>query len=194
MSPDVIVVGGGIAGTTVAWELARRGTSVELLEQATLAAGASGRNTATLLHQVEPVVAAMLRESEERYRELQDGDVDFRWTSREELLLARDPAQLRVVEEKAAVMAQQGVGRGRETGAAGRSRGRPRRPARRRVLPPVPPPRRRCVHRRVAVDLAARRGRGDRRAAAHGSTRARGWHPGSPRASASRARGGAFAR
>jgi D-hydroxyproline dehydrogenase subunit beta len=64
--PDVIVVGGGIAGTTVAWELARRGTRVELFEQATLAARASGRNTGTLLHQVEPVVAAMLRESEER--------------------------------------------------------------------------------------------------------------------------------
>jgi glycine/D-amino acid oxidase-like deaminating enzyme len=89
--PGRIVVGGGIAGTTVAWELARRGTRVELFEQATLAAGASGRNTGTLLHQVEPVVAAMLRESEERYRELQDGDVDFRWTQREELLLARDP-------------------------------------------------------------------------------------------------------
>lgn len=109
MSPDVIVVGGGIAGTTTAWELARRGTRVELFEQATLAAGASGRNTGTLLHQVEPIVAAMLRESEARYRELQDGDVDFRWTRREELLLARDPAQLRVVEEKAAVIAQQGV-------------------------------------------------------------------------------------
>jgi glycine/D-amino acid oxidase-like deaminating enzyme len=105
----VIVVGGGIAGTTVAWELARRGTRVELFEQATLGAGASGRNTGTLLHQVEPVVAAMLRESEERYRELQDGDIDFRWTRREELLLARDPGQLRVVEHKAAVLAQQGV-------------------------------------------------------------------------------------
>lgn len=109
MNPDVIVVGGGIAGTTVAWELARRGTRVELFEQAALAAGASGRNTGTLLHQVEPVVAAMLRESEERYRELQDGNVDFRWTQREELLLARDPAQLRVVEQKAAILAQQGV-------------------------------------------------------------------------------------
>jgi glycine/D-amino acid oxidase-like deaminating enzyme len=109
VNPDAIVVGGGIAGTTIAWELARRGTRVELFEQATLAAGASGRNTGTLLHQVEPVVAAMLRESEDRYRELQDGEVDFRWTPREQLLLARDPGQLRVVEAKAAVIAGQGV-------------------------------------------------------------------------------------
>jgi D-hydroxyproline dehydrogenase subunit beta len=109
VSPDVIVVGGGIAGTTIAWELARRGTRVQLFEQAALAAGASGRNTGTLLHQVEPLVAAMLRESEERYHELRDRDVDFRWTQREQLLLARDPEQLRVVNEKAAVIAQQGV-------------------------------------------------------------------------------------
>jgi glycine/D-amino acid oxidase-like deaminating enzyme len=109
VNPDAIVVGGGIAGTTIAWELARRGTRVELFEQATLAAGASGRNTGTLLHQVEPVVAAMLREAEDRYRELQDGEVDFRWTPREQLLLARDPGQLRVVEAKAAVIARQGV-------------------------------------------------------------------------------------
>ncbi|MEN3280331.1 MAG: hypothetical protein V7607_1471 [Solirubrobacteraceae bacterium] len=109
MNPDAIVVGGGIAGTTIAWELARRGVRVELFEQATLAAGASGRNTGTLLHQVEPVVVAMLRESEDRYRELRDGEVDFRWTPREQLLLARDPGQLRVVEEKAAVIAQHGV-------------------------------------------------------------------------------------
>jgi len=109
VNPDVIVVGGGIAGTTIAWELARRGTRVELFEQAALAAGASGRNTGTLLHQVEPLVTAMLRESEERYRELRDGDVDFRWTQREQLLVARDPEQLRVVNEKAAVIARQGV-------------------------------------------------------------------------------------
>jgi glycine/D-amino acid oxidase-like deaminating enzyme len=109
VNPDAIVVGGGIAGTTIAWELARRGTQVTLFEQAVLAAGASGRNTGTLLHQVEPIVATMLRESEARYRELEDGDVDFRWTPRDQLLVARDPSQLRVVEQKAAVIAGQGV-------------------------------------------------------------------------------------
>jgi glycine/D-amino acid oxidase-like deaminating enzyme len=109
MTPDVIVIGGGIAGTTVTWELARRGTKVTLFEQSTLGAGASGRNTGTLLHQVEPLVATMLRESEARYRELEGGDVDFRWRPREELLLARDHEQRRVVEHKAAIIAEQGV-------------------------------------------------------------------------------------
>ena len=46
---DVVVVGGGIAGTSIAWELSRRGSAVTLFEQANLGAGASGRNTGTLL-------------------------------------------------------------------------------------------------------------------------------------------------
>jgi D-hydroxyproline dehydrogenase subunit beta len=106
---DVIVIGGGIAGTTVAWELARRGTSVELLEQGPLAAGASGRNTGTLLHQVEPIVAEMLRASEASYRELQAGEVDFRWTARDEVLVARTAEQSLATATKARIIATRGV-------------------------------------------------------------------------------------
>ena len=98
---EVVVVGGGIAGTTIAWELARRATSVTLFEQGPLAAGASGRNTGTLLHQTEPAVATMLRASEASYREL---DADFAWTPRSQLLLARDEEQLRVARSKGALI------------------------------------------------------------------------------------------
>jgi sarcosine oxidase subunit beta len=61
---DVVVIGGGIMGTSTAWQLARRGAGqVVLLEKATIAAGASGwtgallrrhytnRPEATLAHQ-----------------------------------------------------------------------------------------------------------------------------------------------
>ena len=41
--PDVVVVGGGIVGAACAYELARAGASVALLEREELAAGASGR-------------------------------------------------------------------------------------------------------------------------------------------------------
>src|SRR5215831_19043775 len=41
---DVCVVGAGLAGLTVARELARRGWSVAVLEANRVAAGASGRN------------------------------------------------------------------------------------------------------------------------------------------------------
>lgn len=41
---DVCVVGGGLAGLTIAREVARRGWSVAVLEAGTIASGASGRN------------------------------------------------------------------------------------------------------------------------------------------------------
>ena len=81
---EVAVVGGGIAGTTIACELARRGLRVTLFEQGTLAARASGRNTGTLLHQTEPAVAAMLRASLASYGAL---DTGFGWTPREDAKL-----------------------------------------------------------------------------------------------------------
>ena len=43
-SPDVIVVGAGATGTSIAWRLAEAGMAVLLLEQRGICAGASGRN------------------------------------------------------------------------------------------------------------------------------------------------------
>ncbi len=43
-SPDVIVVGAGVVGTSIAWRLAERGQRVLLLEQRGICSGASGRN------------------------------------------------------------------------------------------------------------------------------------------------------
>jgi glycine/D-amino acid oxidase-like deaminating enzyme len=43
-SPDVIVVGGGVTGTSIAWRLAEAGHRVLLLERRGICAGASGRN------------------------------------------------------------------------------------------------------------------------------------------------------
>jgi sarcosine oxidase subunit beta len=43
-SPDVIVVGGGVTGASIAWRLAENGQRVLLLEQRGICSGASGRN------------------------------------------------------------------------------------------------------------------------------------------------------
>ena len=46
--PDVLIVGGGVIGCAVAYELAKEGLRVTLLEQAGLCAGASGANGALI--------------------------------------------------------------------------------------------------------------------------------------------------
>jgi glycine/D-amino acid oxidase-like deaminating enzyme len=43
-APDVIVVGGGVTGTSIAWRLAQAGKRVLLLERRGICSGASGRN------------------------------------------------------------------------------------------------------------------------------------------------------
>lgn len=72
MSPDVIVVGGGIAGLATAWHLARRGARPLLLErEPLLAAHASGRNAA-VFRQVdgEPTAAALAQRTRQLLGEL----------------------------------------------------------------------------------------------------------------------------
>jgi D-hydroxyproline dehydrogenase subunit beta len=68
--PDVVVVGGGIIGTSCAYELARRGASVTLFEKDEIAAGASGRNLGYLDTSKDPVLAPLARRTLDRYQEI----------------------------------------------------------------------------------------------------------------------------
>ncbi len=69
-SPDVIIVGGGIVGTSAAAFLAGAGARVLLVEREALASGASGANSGVVQHPFDPVLARLYRESLVRYREL----------------------------------------------------------------------------------------------------------------------------
>src|SRR5919204_1847143 len=68
--PDVVVVGGGIIGTSCAYVLARRGASVTLFEKDEIAAGASGRNLGYLDTSKDPVLAPLARRTLDRYLDI----------------------------------------------------------------------------------------------------------------------------
>jgi glycine/D-amino acid oxidase-like deaminating enzyme len=77
--PDVVVVGGGIIGAACAYELARAGASVTLLEREELAAAASGRNNGLWVTPTDPRLLPMARASLARYLEIADeSPVPFR--------------------------------------------------------------------------------------------------------------------
>ncbi|MFM9108983.1 MAG: NAD(P)/FAD-dependent oxidoreductase [Chloroflexota bacterium] len=64
LSADVVVIGGGVNGTSLAWHLAKRGMSVILLEKGALAAGASGKSGALVrMHYTDRYDAALAWQS-----------------------------------------------------------------------------------------------------------------------------------
>jgi sarcosine oxidase subunit beta len=78
--PDVVVIGGGVVGAACAYELARRGATVVLVERDELAAGASGRNQGWFVLSDDPPLRPMSAGSLEMYREVIDGsDVPVRF-------------------------------------------------------------------------------------------------------------------
>jgi glycine/D-amino acid oxidase-like deaminating enzyme len=113
---DVVVVGGGITGVSLAYWLGRGGADVLVLERARLAAGASGRNAGFLLagvassyanavakygHSLAAEVWAFTLENNERFADLLAGRAGWRrggsWTlaaSADEALALQTSAQL----------------------------------------------------------------------------------------------------
>jgi len=89
---EAIVVGGGIAGCTLAYELASRGVKVVLLEQNAIAAESSGRNTGTLLSGPQREVVELLDACADIYSELAQGPVPFEFGRIGHLLISEDEA------------------------------------------------------------------------------------------------------
>lgn len=69
-TPDVVVIGGGIVGTSVAAHLAERGRRVTLIERSGIGAGASGRNSGVVQHPFDPVLVGLHLETVDLYRSL----------------------------------------------------------------------------------------------------------------------------
>ncbi len=106
---EVIVIGGGVAGTSCAYHLARGGTAVLLLERTALAAASSGRSAAFIETQYsEPDRIRMCVYGRNLYAELNDSyPLDFR--VRGKLLLGRTADERRTFEASIALQRELGV-------------------------------------------------------------------------------------
>ncbi|RUX97232.1 MULTISPECIES: FAD-dependent oxidoreductase [unclassified Mesorhizobium] len=113
---EAIVIGGGIAGCTLAYELASNGIKTIVIEQNVIAAESSGRNTGTLLSGPQSEVVQMLDACVPIYEELADGPVPFEFERIGHLLIAEDDETLEKAEATAHCYRQAGVGMERATG------------------------------------------------------------------------------
>ena len=108
-STDVIVVGGGINGASIAFNLAKEGLKVALIEKDFIAAGPTGRSSAIIRqHYSNEVTARMALRSLRIFRHFDDavgGDPDYHQAG---FLLAARPED--VEQLKANVALQQAVG------------------------------------------------------------------------------------
>ncbi|MDL2334723.1 MAG: FAD-binding oxidoreductase [Chloroflexota bacterium] len=82
MSADVVVIGGGIVGTSAAAFLADAGKRVILIEREGLASAASGANSGVVQHPFDPVLAGLYRATIELYRELSLTSTSFKLAER----------------------------------------------------------------------------------------------------------------
>lgn len=103
------MIGGGIAGCTIAYEAARRGLTVTLLERGALAGQASGRNMGLLLNQVEPEVVQLMRHSLDVYHELEEAGAAFELREHDQMLIAADEGQMEMTRLRADALRGIGV-------------------------------------------------------------------------------------
>jgi D-hydroxyproline dehydrogenase subunit beta len=109
---DVVIVGGGIIGAACAYELARSGASVTLLERDELAAGASGRNIGFFGLPWDPVLDPMARSSLQMYLEVTEDPpvpVHFDREPIGTLAVAVDEDDAAMVREEAAAAGHAGL-------------------------------------------------------------------------------------
>jgi D-hydroxyproline dehydrogenase subunit beta len=104
-TPDVIVVGGGIVGTSAAAFLSAAGASVLLIERDGLASGASGANSGVIWHPFDPVMVALYRETVELYRDLAGRSGSFHMGERPAGLLEVSMSEAAVRAQAAAIEA-----------------------------------------------------------------------------------------
>jgi D-amino-acid dehydrogenase len=69
---DVAIIGGGIVGCALAAFLAEAGANVEVYEREEVGAAASGRNSGSIQHPFDPVLAELHKETLDHYRAMDE--------------------------------------------------------------------------------------------------------------------------
>ena len=115
---EALVIGGGIAGCTLAYELATRNIPTIVLEQNVIAAESSGRNTGTLLSGPQPEVVELLEACVAIYEELAQGPIPFEFAKIRHLLISEDEASFSDAAAIAGRYRAAGVGMEKVSGAA----------------------------------------------------------------------------
>ncbi len=99
---EVVVIGGGIVGTSAAALLAERGVSVTLVERETIGAGASGRNLGAVQHPLDAVLVPLHEETLAMYRAMARSGGSFSFPA--------DPAGVLLLADDRAVLDAQAAG------------------------------------------------------------------------------------
>lgn len=110
-SVDVVIVGGGISGTAAAYELARHGVNVTLLEQGDLASMASGWTLAGVRQSGRhPAELPLAMAAVQRWATLNDElDADVEYRRGGNLRLARTPDEVPMIQKVVEVGLAQGL-------------------------------------------------------------------------------------
>jgi glycine/D-amino acid oxidase-like deaminating enzyme len=109
-SVEAIIIGGGISGCTLAYELALHKVNVVILEQNSIACESSGRNTGTLLSGPQKEIVELLDSCAAIYTEISHGSVPFEFSKIGHLLISEDQASFDEASNFAARYRAAGVG------------------------------------------------------------------------------------
>ncbi|WP_018350676.1 NAD(P)/FAD-dependent oxidoreductase [Longispora albida] len=109
MHSDVAIIGAGIIGAATAYELARAGVSVTVIDRGALAGGTTSGGEGNLLVSDKPPGAELdlARDSLRRWRELDPGDIELE--PKGGILVARSPEAAKALAELTATHREAGV-------------------------------------------------------------------------------------